>query len=143
MSEDSTAVQEEIRSDRPRVTVKEGYVRRRGHLEFDGDYAGQWADVWTNCPKRVVNGLASDEVATVDRAVTLFVLDHNMTYPLDEEPPEDADEDWEPSFRAGQPMPVPLTLTAVNEIPVDLFRRIVQLGIEALQKAAEVTKRRA
>jgi len=129
------------RADGPKVTVREGYMKRRARVEFDGEYDGVWVECWVNCPKRLVNGIASDDTARSDAAMSQFILDHNLQYPVDQERPEDADDDWAPGFRSGHAMPQPITAEAVGYIPVDLYRRIVELGMDALQKAAKVTKR--
>lgn len=135
---DSGAVQSD---SGPRVTLREGYRKRRARVEFDGEYSGVWVEVWVNCPKRLLNAVASDDVERSDRAMAEFILDHNYQYSIDQERPDDAADDWEPAFRAGDAMPKPITTQAVGYIPVDLYRKTVELGMEALQKAGEVSKR--
>lgn len=146
---DSEAVQAQAAESGPRITLREGYKKRRARVEFDGDYQGVWVEVWVNCPKRLLNAVASNDVERSDRAMAAFIVDHNFQYPVDEErpeePPESAPDDWaetwQPAFRAGDRMPAPITPEAVSYIPVDLYRKTVELGLEALQEAGKVSKR--
>lgn len=139
--DDVTSVRETSAQDGPRVTVREGYMKRRARVELDGEYAGVWADVWINCPKRLVNGIASDETTKSDASMAAFILDHNLQYPVDQDRPDDAGDGWQPAFRAGQAMPCPLSAEAVGYLPVDLYRKVIELGMDALQKAAQLPKR--
>lgn len=139
-----TAVREAPAQDGPRVIVREGYMKRRARIELDGDYQGVWAEVWINCPKRLLNRIAMSDADRSDAATAGFVLDHNLQFPVDQDRPDDEDkagDDWQPAFRAGQAMPKPLTAEAVGYLPIDLYRRIVELGSQAVQDASKVTKR--
>lgn len=103
-------------------TIK-GYRERRLRIEFGGSYKGTWVEVWTNCPRRVIKRLVSDDPDEVDEAFCQFVLDHNFEY---------AD---------GVPLPSPLTVEALEDLDQTLFIKTVKLGVEAMQKAAGVGKR--
>jgi hypothetical protein len=138
---DSDAVREQAPESAPRIVLREGYQKRAARVELDGEYAGVWVEVWVNCPKRLLNAVASDNVERSDRAMAAFLLDHNLQFPVDQEPPETADDSWQPAFRAGEAMPRPITPEAVSYLPIDMYRKIVELGMQALQKAGEVTKR--
>jgi len=142
-----TTVRETSAQDGPRVIVREGYMKRRARIELDGDYRGVWAEVWINCPKRLLNRIAMADADRSDAATAGFVLDHNLQYPVDQDRPDETDDedaggdDWQPTFRAGQAMPKPLDAEAVGYLPIDLYRRIVELGSQAVQDASKVTKR--
>lgn len=146
---DIEPVREQTPEIAPRITLMGGYIKRRVRADLDGDYAGVWVEVWVNCPKRLISAVASDNVTRSDTAMATFILDHNLQYPIDQEmpdaPPDGAADDWAaswvPAFRAGEPMPRPITAEAVGYIPIDLYRKIVEAGMQALQKAGEVTKR--
>lgn len=133
----------------PKVVLREGYKKRRARVEFDGEYEGVFVEVWVNCPKRLLNSIASDDTQRSDRSMAKFILDHNFQYGIDEEMPDEkpdgAADDWErtwtPGFRAGDAMPNPITAQAVGYIPVDLYRKTVEMGMAALQEAGKVTKR--
>lgn len=109
-------------SDPYTATPIKGYRERKLRIDFGGAYKGVWVEVWTNCPRGLIKRLVSDDPDVVDEAFCRFVLDHNL-----------AEED-------GTPLPHPLTVDALEGIDNTLYVRILRMGIEAMQKAAGVSK---
>lgn len=102
-------------------TIK-GYKERRLRIEFGGPYRGTWIEVHTNCKRKLIKRLVDSDPDLVDAAFCEFVLNHNFEY-----------ED-------GTPLPVPLTVEAIEELDNTLYLKTLKLGLEAMQKAAGVTK---
>ena len=96
--------------------------RKSVRAELTGEFDGLWLLVWTNFKRGLLREFEADDSKRTDAAIGQMVLDHNLT-----------DED-------GQPYPSPLTLAALDDLPIDLYKMVVEGVGQAISAGNELPK---
>lgn len=90
--------------------------------ELTGEFDGLWLKVWSNAKRGRLRELESGDTTQRDEIMAELVLDHNLT-----------DED-------GNPYPKPLTLDALDDMPLDLYSIVAQAVGEAIIAGTSLPK---
>ncbi|MEK0431713.1 MAG: hypothetical protein RL139_1517 [Gemmatimonadota bacterium] len=110
----------------PRITIPGGQrdAVKVGKVEwYTGSFEGTWIRVHVNTTRKVFGELASGDDARQDVGLTKTILAHNLT-----------------NAETGEPLPTPLTVEALGELPIDLYIAIARGVVEAIQRGAKLPK---